>query len=172
MPLIGAVQTRRPRRARKSSGEAETTAQPSPASRRGSNEARRVGERGRVALELGAQMLHEVDLVDVAAPDRAANRLDRIGVLRIGPRPLPRADPGMSEGQSLGHVPNGHGRERQRRGLGRRGDVRPPQRLREPVAEEEIRLELLAARREEAALAEIRLDLLERSLRRMELEHG
>ena len=41
VPLIGHVQTRRPRRARKSSGEAETIAQPSPASVRGANDAER-----------------------------------------------------------------------------------------------------------------------------------
>ena len=37
VPLIGIVQTRRPRRARKSSGEAETIVQPSPTSGRGSS---------------------------------------------------------------------------------------------------------------------------------------
>ena len=41
VPLIGLVHTRRPRRARKSSGEAETIAQPSPASVRGPNAASR-----------------------------------------------------------------------------------------------------------------------------------
>ena len=46
VPLIGAVQTRRPRRARKSSGEADTTAQPSPASV-ARPEARRAGRRAR-----------------------------------------------------------------------------------------------------------------------------
>ena len=92
MPLIGAVQTRRPRRARKSSGDAETIAQPSPASARGRERAEPRGERARLAVERRGEMLDEVDLVDVAAPDRLAHGLDRVAVVRFGPRALPLPD--------------------------------------------------------------------------------
>ena len=88
VPLIGLVQTRRPRRARKSSGEAETIAQPSPASVRGAEGGEARGERGRVAVE-ARQVLDEIDLVDVAAPDRGAHRLDRVGVVRVAPASAP-----------------------------------------------------------------------------------
>ena len=80
MPLIGIVQTRRPRRARKSSGDAETIAQPSPRNGRGYERAQRRerrGEPGRVAAERRREVLDEVDLVDVAARDRVADGLDR-----------------------------------------------------------------------------------------------
>ena len=131
-----------------------------------------VRERGRAAVERRREVLDEVDLVDVPAPDRLAHRLDRLAVVGLGPGPLPLANRDVSQGQSLGRVPHGHGRERQRARLRRRGRVRAAQRLREAVAEIEIRLERLAAGREEASLAQVRLDLLERALGRVQLEHG
>ena len=56
VPLIGIVHTRRPRRARNNSGDADTIVQPSPAKGTRSsltNGARRRGDRGRVAAERG-----------------------------------------------------------------------------------------------------------------------
>ena len=98
VPLIGQVQTRRPRRARKSSGEAETIAQPSPTS--GSRHERpqlreRARERARIAGEGSREVLDEVDLVDVAPRDRRANRLDRLGVAGVAPGAAPLADPNV-----------------------------------------------------------------------------
>jgi hypothetical protein len=69
-------------------------------------------------------------------------------------------------------VPDGHGRERQgaRLGWGRR--LCAAERLGESVAEIEVGLQLLAAGDEEAVLAQIGLDQLERTFRRTQLEHG
>ena len=50
------------------------------------------GERARLARERRRQVLHEVDLVDVAARDRLAHALDRGLVVRGAPGRLPRAD--------------------------------------------------------------------------------
>ena len=94
VPLIGIVRIRSPRRARKSSGEAETTAQRSVTNasgwsgRRG---ARACRERMRVAGKRRMQVLDEIDLVDVAARDGVANLLDRAAVLPSRPRLLPHA---------------------------------------------------------------------------------
>ena len=146
-PLIGHVQTRRPRRARKSSGEAETIAQPSPASApRPRTRASRAGEPRRVAGERRRQVLDEVDLVDVAAPDRRPHRLDRLRVLRVAPRPLPlsdgtrrvrRARPSDVSRTATAARGSGHG-------SGGAASC-AAQRLRESVAEIEIRFERLAA---------------------------
>ena len=95
VPLMGIVQTLRPRRARKSSGDAETIAQPSLASgarlERPSG-ARRGREPGRVAGERRREVLDEVHLVDVAARDRRPHELDGARVLRRRPGPLPGAE--------------------------------------------------------------------------------
>jgi hypothetical protein len=118
------------------------------------------------------EMLDEIDLIDVAAPDRGAHGLDRFGVVRIGPRPLPLSHRDVSQGQTLGRVSKGHGRQRQWARLGRLRCRGPAEWLREAVAEVEIRLAFLAARREEPVLAQVGLDLLERALGRVQLEHG
>ena len=81
-----------PGAARKTSGEAETIAQPSPASGSGwsgRSGARRCREPRRVALERRREVLDEVHLVDVAAPDRGAHGLDRVRVVRGGPASAP-----------------------------------------------------------------------------------
>jgi hypothetical protein len=133
-------------------------------------------EGARLSVDVRAQVLDEVHLVDVAAPDRLAHPVDRVAVLRVAPRALPLAHRAIVRAGHVGartpHVPHGRGCEGQGARLGRGGDARPPERLREAVAEEEVRLEGLAAGREEAALAQVRLDLLERALGRVQLEHG
>ena len=77
MPLIGLVHTRGPRRAeeelRRGGDDRPAVAGQRPRPER--REAR--GQRGRIAVEVRAQVLDEIDLVDVAAPDRLAHRLDR-----------------------------------------------------------------------------------------------
>ena len=96
VPLIGIVQTRSPRRARKSSGEAETIVQPC-AGERPRVERPQRRERGRearrVALERRRQVLHEVDLVHVAALDRPAGLADGGRVVLGRPGRLPFPDP-------------------------------------------------------------------------------
>ena len=62
--------------------------------------------------------------------------------------------------------------QRQRARLGRRRRRRPAEWLREAVAEVEIRFEVLATGREEPTLAQVRIDLLERAVGRVQLEHG
>ena len=59
----------------------------------------------RLARERRREVLDEVDLVDVAAPDRRAHRLDRFGVVRVGPRPLPLARPRRVPGTDPGTCP-------------------------------------------------------------------
>ena len=84
VPLIGIVRIRSPRRARKSSGEADTTAQSSVTNASGwsgrSGARRAASARGSPAKRR-LQVLDEVDLVDVAARDRRANLVDRDAVL-------------------------------------------------------------------------------------------
>ena len=88
------------------------------------------GERARIARELRCQMLHEVDLVDVAARDRVADALDRrrrsraaTQVRRQGPKE--RAEPGSAHRRPHCHIDNvlvaagRTGSERQRARLGR-----------------------------------------------------
>ena len=85
---------RRPRRSRKSSGDADTIAHPSPAngSRLYGFSAREAGgERARVARERRGEVLDEVDLVDVAARDRLAHLVDRCAGTRPPSRCAPRS---------------------------------------------------------------------------------
>ena len=60
----------------------------------------RIREAGRVAREGRGQVLHEIDLVDVAGRDRGPNRVDRCRVLRVGPAPLPGADAERGRGRT------------------------------------------------------------------------
>ena len=95
VPLIGDVRTIRPRRESSSSGDAETIVQPVARERQRLERPQRrerVREPGRIAVEVGAEVLHEVDLVDVALGDRRAHRLDRRRVLRLRPAPAPVPD--------------------------------------------------------------------------------
>ena len=126
VPLIGIVTSRSPRRARKSSGEADTIVQPWPANGRGAS-----GRRWRsasasadgIAGERRREVLHEVRLVDVAARDRGAHRLDRRGVALVVPAALPLPDL-VADGRDALAVlggPDPAGEERQRARLGRRG---------------------------------------------------
>ena len=151
VPLIGIVTSRRPRRARKSSGEAETIVQPAPANGRGCERAQRRergGERRRVAGERRREVLDEIHLVDVAARDRGAHRLDRRGVALVVPAPLPLAElvarrcetrPGPAAGR-IRQASSGSGH-----GSGGAGEPRPPERRREAVAEVEVGDDALAA---------------------------
>ena len=169
VPLIGFVQTRRPRLERKSSGEAETTAQPSPAS--GARLERpkrreRSREPGRVAAERRGQMLDEVDLVDVAGRDRRPNALDGSAVLSLVPGRLPLADAERTgRRRGLVHAPDPDCGRRQRARLGRVGDVRAAQRPRQPVPEIHVGDEAVAPALEEPCRAELALDVGQRAKR-------
>ena len=170
VPLIGIVTSRSPRRARKSSGDAETIAQPSPASgaacsgRSGASAA--ASARGS-PRERRREVLHEVHLVDVAARDRRAHRVDRRRVVvgaQVGshsPTPKPtlcgrpheRSDRSRGEQRQRGTAPAAA------------GHVVAAQRLAEAVAEEDVG---------DAAVArsgEVLLERLERARRLVELEH-
>ena len=152
VPLIGDVRMRVPRRESRSSGDAETIAQPSPASGAGSSGRSGASARAsaaRIAVELGAQMLHEVDLVDVALGDRRPHRLDRGGVLGLGPAraatsPIAYA-PGRAprRGARLDRVRDGGQRAR----LRRRRRRRAPQRVGAAVADVDARDDVVARRR-------------------------
>ena len=79
VPLIGQVRTWRPRRSRKSSGDAETIAHPSPANGLGCSglsPARRAASAPGSPREGRGEVLDEVDLIDVAAGDRLAHLVD------------------------------------------------------------------------------------------------
>ena len=81
--------------------------------------ARALARAARVAGERRGEMLDEVDLVDVAARDRGAHRLDRLCVALVVPGPLPLASsyPTVRRAPApLGADPAGE--ERQRAGLG------------------------------------------------------
>jgi hypothetical protein len=69
-------------------------------------------------------------------------------------------------------VPDGHGREGQGARLrwGRR--LCAAERLGESIAEIEVGFQILATGDEEAVLAQVGLDQLERTFRRTQLEHG
>ena len=121
VPLIGDVRTARPRRESSSSGDADTIVQPSPASGAGSS-----GRSGASACasppdrrrSRRRQMLHEVDLVDVALGDRGAHGVDRGGVRRprssSAPSRRPRTRPATRGTASTGSIEyatagSGHG---------------------------------------------------------------
>ena len=168
VPLIGRVTSRSPRRARKSSGDAETIAQPSPVSGRGCSGrsgASAVGERARVAGERRAQVLHEIHLVDVAARDRRAHRVDRRGVVGgcPGRLPLTGAEPTRvrvhTTRSSVAAASSGSAAR-----LRRRRRVVAAQRLRQAVGEEDVATSQPAA-------AHVLLELLERARRLVQLEH-
>ena len=154
VPLIGIVQTRRPRRARNSSGDAETTAQPSPTSGRGSSGASgasAVARPGRVAGERRREVLDEVDLVDVAGGDRRphAPRPPRHGARSLQVRSHAPTENAAARRRRLVRRPHVHGRGRQRARLGRVGDRRPPEAAAEPVAEVDVGDEPVGAALEE-----------------------
>src|SRR5579859_4340355 len=125
------------------------------------------GEPGRVTLELRGEMLHEVDLVDVAAGDRRAHRLDRRRVRLVRPGPCPVAD-AIDRGAVRGRPgsPDRDGAEREPAGLPRHGLAGPAQRARETVAEVDVRDDIVAA--PEALLVERLLELRDRR----ELDHS
>ena len=174
VPLIGFVQTRSPRRARKSSGEPETIAQPSPASGvgwSGRSGARRGGEPGRIALERRAQVLDEVDLVDVAARDRVLDGLDRGRVALVVPGALATRRSGRAgsgEARPPGWIRAA--RSGSRHGSGGSGQGARRSARGEPVAEEDVGDQVLA--REEARVVEVGLELGERVVSAPDFEHG
>src|SRR5918999_229647 len=110
-------------------------------------------------------MLDEIDLIDVATLDRGTYPLDGAGIVRLAPGRLPPTK-ALSRAQMIlqrllvfimanriGIGPDGARRQRKRRTrLGRRRPARPPDRLRQAVAEVEIGHELLSAGREESVL--------------------
>src|SRR5262249_20214268 len=136
VPLIGLVTSERPRRARKSSGDAETIDHPRPESGRGgggrsgaSRAASPPGRprqgRGRVGTGFAVGV--------VAAGVRTPRRLDRLSVVVVGPRPLPRADRKVPAGHVLGLTPGVSDltrQERQPAGLRRGRQPRAAERLR------------------------------------------
>ena len=132
-------------------------------------EARR--EAGGIALERRVQVLDEVDLVDVAAPDRLADCLDcaRVALVVPGAPPLadreragcarllvPRVDPG--------------GEARQPAGLGRVGPGGAAQGAGDAIAEEDVGDEIVA--RAEARVVEVALELGEGVVSAPDLQHA
>jgi hypothetical protein len=69
-------------------------------------------------------------------------------------------------------VPDGHGRERKGARLWWRRRLCAAERLGESIAEIEVGFQILATGDEEAVLAQVGLDQLERTVRRTQLEHG
>jgi hypothetical protein len=139
------------------------------------------GERDRIAGERRSQMLHEVDLVDVATRDRIANADDSGGVVTRSPGAPPRAD-GESR-ITICHViacivitdnillrPDGTGSERQRARFRRGRRVQAPDRRGEPVPQIQIGDESLAPGREETARTQPFLEPLERAFRLVDLD--
>ena len=104
-------------------------------------------------------MLHEVDLVDVPARDRRPDRLDRPGIFVRAPARLPVPDPEAPGREWLVDLPDPGGQCGQGTRLRRCPHSRPPLRLREPVAEEDIGDNGLPA--EESAGRQGRLQLLQ-----------
>ena len=132
-------------------------------------------------------MLDEVDLVDVAACDRLAYGLDRAGVLGRGPGALPGAEPKLIRAavpaavtdtvtisvviiDNIARRPDGAGEERQRAGLGWGRRAVASDRRREAIPEVEIGGETGPFRGEEAAVAQPRLQTLERAGGLVQLE--
>ena len=138
------------------------------------------GERARIARELGCQVLDEVDLVDVAARDRIADPLDRCGVIagaqvcRQGPKErVAESSCIVARIVIIDNIlprPDGTGCERQRARLRRSARVPAPDRRGEAVPEVQVGDEILAARREEAALAQPPLEQLEGALGLVDLD--
>ena len=142
VPLIGMVRAMSPRVCRKSSGVAETIDQPSPCRAWAHSAPSGVSAASSACAEPGKrrpQVLHQVDLVDVAPPDGRPHLLDRRRVLRRAPggdegagRERPRSGRGLLGGT------NAAGGERQRARLGRLGLVHAGDAGGEAVAEVEV----------------------------------
>jgi hypothetical protein len=130
------------------------------------------GEPSRVALERRVQVLNEVDLVDVAAPDRVLDGLDRGRVAIVVPGPSPLADPkrGGRGGWLVTRVDPG-GEERQAGRLGRIGPRRAPEVPGDAVAEENVGHDVVAVA-EEALVREVALQLGEGVGSAPDLEHA
>ena len=167
------VHTRRPRRARKSSGEAVTIAHPSPpnGSRGVDASGPRAAPARRIARERRSKVLDEVDLVDVARRSRHARPRRRS---RTPPRPgpLPLADPESPCSASAGSGSERTARDQRQRGarLGRRGASSGGS-LREPVAEVEIGAESSPPGSKNPRVEQPGLEALERAVGVAELEH-
>ena len=95
-------------------------------------------------------------------------------MVALGPRPLPRPDRDIPVAVAMFDImdppADGTGGERERTRLGGSRRNRPPDRLREAVAEVEVGDERLAAGREEPAVSKPSLDPLECPLRALDLE--
>ena len=62
-------------------------------------------ERNGISVEVRAEVLHEVDLVDVTLGDRRANSVHRVRVLHLGPASVPVSDreaPGRTRARADG----------------------------------------------------------------------
>ena len=119
-------------------------------------------------------MLNEVDLVHVTSRNRPSHLVDRCLILDSRPGLLPGADGtvlGDELAGSLGRPHTACGKRERGTRLGRRRPDAPPDGLREPVAEVQVRDELLVSRREEALRVEPVLDPLEGITRFAELEY-
>src|SRR5207248_3981525 len=109
----------------------------------------------RVAVEVGAQMLDEIHLVDVAFGDRIANGLDAVRVLALGPARVPRSDRVRARWglRRLERI-----RDRgQHTGLRWSRRARAPERIRAAIADVDLRNRVVPA--EEALVPERGLEL-------------
>ena len=175
MPLIGIVQTRRPRRRRKSSGDAETIAQPSPTSGRGAS-----GRSGASAPASAA-----------GSPRNGADRCWTRFTWYTSPAAIASRTASTAAAYSRSDHDRSHsptrrvtsllqGRKglvcradsdrRRRKGAWLRGERRrlAAERRRKPVAEVDVGDEAVGAALEEAFASERGLDLCERA----DLLHG
>jgi hypothetical protein len=110
------------------------------------------------------QVLHQVDLVHVAAADRAPHVLDGAPILAGGPRPLPFADRELLPATTRERAsPQATRNEREPAGLGGRRSGVAPDRLRQAVAQVDVRAELVRVRSEESTRREPLLETAEGS---------
>ena len=124
-----------------------------------------------IALEGGAQVLDEVDLVDVAAADRLLGGLDRGRVALVVPAALPVTDPERARrGRLFLTRVDAGGEQRQPAGLWRIRPARAPERVRAAVAEDDVGDVVLACK--EARVVEVGLDLGEGIGSAPDFEHG
>ena len=119
---------------------------------------KRAGKRRGIAVELGAQMLHEVHLIHVAFGDCRTHDVDRFRIVALAPRRVPLAD-GIRARRTARRLERVRDSGQAAR-LGRSRRSRPAQRIGCAVADEDARDRVLAG--EEAVGSERRLELGER----------
>ena len=126
---------------------------------------------------VGGEVLHEIDLIDVAPGDCLPDAHDRLGVVIRAPG----LQPGAERERLVQKIvifdnilfrPDGTGCQRERARLGWRRGMPTAKRGREAVAEIEIGDETLATGHEEATVAQPGLDPLERPGGVVDLDRG